>query len=399
MLMPVKKRLVIAALCLLVLPAVMFPTHLAAADKPFIFGLLMAGPHNDHGLNQAHYEGGQFVVNTLPGTKMIFIDRVNPTDRPNVTIGQLVDDMVQKGARLIIASSVDLQAGIRESALNYPRINFIQISGDDVLAGKAPKNLSNLTGRMEYGFIMAGFVAALTSRTGMIGYMGPVINAETRRLASACYLGAKYAWTKILTKDLKDMKFQVMWIGFWFHIPGVTADPAQVSNEFFTNGYDVVISGIAPSPISAIAWQNNQKGKTVWAIPYDNVGACDGEPDVCLGVPYYNWGPGYLDFIKAARSGKWASKWIWRGPDWKDINNRATSSIGFQAGPALAASVKKHLDDFTKKLGAKKITLFKGPLNYQDGSPFLKAGQAASDKQLWNMQQLLQGMSEPSGVK
>ena len=397
--MLVKKRLVIAAISILVLPALMFPTHIAAADKPYTFGLLMAGAHNDHGLNQAHYEGGQFVVDTLPGTKMIFIDRVNPTDRPNVTIGQLVDDMVQKGARLIIASSVDLQAGIRESALNYPRIKFIQISGDDVLNAKAPKNLSNLTARMEYGLLMAGFAAAMTTRTGKIGYIGPVINSETLRLASACYLGVKYAWTEVLKKDLKDLKFRVTWMGSWFHIPGVTADPARVSNDLFNNGFDVVIAGIAPSPISAIAGQNSQKGKTVWAIPYDNVGACESEPDVCLGVPYFNWGPGYLDFIKAARSGKWASKWIWRGPDWKDINNRGTSSVGFRAGPALPAFVKTHLDVFTKKLGVKKIRFFKGPLNYQDGSPFLKAGQMASDKNLWNMQQLLQGMEVQSSAK
>ena len=37
------------------------------------------------------------VEEELPGTKMIYIDKVNPADRPGVTIPQLVDDMVEEG--------------------------------------------------------------------------------------------------------------------------------------------------------------------------------------------------------------------------------------------------------------------------------------------------------------
>jgi len=399
MLMLVKRRLVVVALSFLATMAVIFPANVIAAAKPFVFGLLLVGPHDDQGLSQAHYEGGRYVVEAIPGTKMIYIDRANATDRPEVTITQLVDDMVEKGAKLIIANSVDMQDGIREAVLMHPRIKFIQISGDDVLTGKAPKNLSNLMGRMEYGKMMAGFAAALTTKTGNIGYIGPLINEQSRRLASSCYLGAKYAWTNVLKKDLKDLKFQVTWIGFWFNIPGTTTDPVQVCNNYFNNDYDVVISGIAATEMPVVAKQIGEKGKTVWAIPYDNAGACEGMSDVCLGVPYFNWGPGYLNFIKAAKFGRWASKWIWLGPDWKDINNRATTAVGFIAGPALSESATALLNKFISDLANGKVNLFKGPLNYQDGKPFVKAGQTASDNQIWYMEQLLQGMDGDSSAK
>ena len=123
------------------------------ADKPMIFGLLMVGPYNDHGWSQAHYEAGHYVEEKVPGTKMIYIDKVNPADRPGVTIPQLVDDMVEKGATLIIANSDDMKDGTREAAKMHPNIKFIHVSGDDVLTGKGPKNLSNVMGRMEYGKI------------------------------------------------------------------------------------------------------------------------------------------------------------------------------------------------------------------------------------------------------
>jgi len=388
-----------ATICLVIAFILATNFVVTAAEKPNTFGLLLVGPYNDHGWSQAHYDGGKYVEKMLPGTKMIYIDKVNPADRPGVTIPQLVDDMVEKGARLIIANSDDMKDGTREAAAMHPDIYFIHISGDDVLTGKAPKNLSNLMGRMEYGKMMAGFAAALTTKTGKIGYLGPLINEETRRLVNSAYLGARYAWESVLKKDPSQLKFQITWIGFWFNIPGVTADPTQVAQNFFNTGYDVLISGIDTTEAVVVANQKKQEGKEVWAIPYDYIGACEGASDVCLGVPYYNWGPGYVDFIKAAFSGKWEPKWIWLGPDWKDINNPDTSSVGFVAGAALPASAKKELDRFIKDLGSGKINLFKGPLNYQDGSPFVKAGQKATDKQVWYMEQLLQGIDGQSSAK
>jgi simple sugar transport system substrate-binding protein len=50
-------------------------------------------------------------------------------------------------------------------------------------------------------------------------------------------------------------------------------------------------------------------------------------------------------------------------------------------------------------LGKGKIDLFKGPLNYQDGSTFIKAGETADDKQIWYMEQLLEGMAGQSSAK
>jgi simple sugar transport system substrate-binding protein len=369
------------------------------ADKPMIFGLLMVGPYNDHGWSQAHYEAGHYVEKKVPGTKMIYIDKVNPADRPGVTIPQLVDDMVEKGATLIIANSDDMKDGTREAAKMHPNIKFIHASGDDVLTGKGSKNLSNVMGRMEYGKMMAGFCAALTTQTGKIAYLGPLINEETRRLAASCFLGARYAWEKVLKKDPKALTFQVTWIGFWFNIPGVTADPTQVANNFYDTGHDVIISGIDTTEALVVAGQKRKQGKKVWAIPYDYVGACEGGSEVCLGVPYFNWGPSYVRLIKEAMSGKWKAKWIWAGPDWKDINNPDTSAVGFKPGPALSASAKKELEQFIQDLGTKKVDLFKGPLNYQDGTPFVRAGKTATDKQIWYMEQLLEGMSGQSRAK
>lgn len=370
-----------------------------AAEGPFVFGLLMVGPYNDHGWSQAHYEGGRYVEKTVPGTHMIYIDKVNPADRPGVTIPMLVDDMVEKGARLIIANSDDMKDGAREAAMLHPDVYFLHISGDDALTGKAPKNLSNLMGRMEYGKMMAGFAAAMTSKTGKIAYLGPLVNEETRRLAASCYLGAKYAWQQVLNKNPKDLHFKVTWIGFWFNIPGVTADPTTVAESFFDNGYDVVVSGIDTTEAIVVANQKRQTGSAVWAIPYDYEGACQSAPSACLGVPYFNWGPGYVAFINEAKSGNWKQHWVWSPPDWTNINSHDTSAVGFVMGDALASNVRTALTQFIAGLGSGGINPFAGPLKYQDGSVFLKPGEKATDKQIWYMEQLLEGMEGQSSAK
>ena len=369
------------------------------AEKPFIFGLLLVGPYNDRGWSQAHYEAGEYVQKKVPGAKMIYIDKVNPADRAGVTIPQLVDDMAGKGAKLIIANSDDMKDGTREAAKLHPKVHFLHISGDDVLTKKATKNMSNLMGKMEYAKMMAGFSAAMTTKTGKIGYLGPLINEETRRLASSCYLGARYAWEKVLKRDLKDLTFQVTWIGFWFNIPGVTADPTQVCQNFYNSGFDVVISGIDTTEAVIVAKQKKQEGKQAWGIPYDYIGACEGASEICLGVPYFNWGPGYVDFVKASMGGTWKSKWVWTGPDWKNINNPDTSAVGFVPGQALSADAKTALDAFIKDLGSNKVNLFKGPLDYQNGTPFLKKDETATEKQIWYMSQLLKGMLGQSSAK
>jgi len=386
-------------LLLLLIVAGFAGTGAIAAEKPFTFGLLLVGPYNDHGWSQAHYEAGKYVEKKVPGTNMIYIDKVNPADRPGVTIPQLVDDMVEKGARFIVANSDDMKDGAREAARQHPDVYFLHISGDDVLTGKAPPNLSNLMGKMEYTKMMAGFAAALTTKTGKIGYLGPLINEETRRLAASAYLGARHAWETVLKKNPGDLKFQVTWIGFWFNIPGVTTDPTQVAQNFFNTGHDVVISGIDTTEALTVAKQKKQEGKAVWAVPYDYVGACQSAPDVCLGVPYYNWGPGYVHFIKAAMTKTWKPEWLWLGPDWKNINNPDTSTVGFFAGASLAADVKVALDKFIADLGSGKLNLFKGPLAYQDGTTWVPAGETATDKKIWYMEQLLQGMTGQSSAK
>jgi simple sugar transport system substrate-binding protein len=253
----------------------------------------------------------------------------------------------------------------------------------------------NIMGRMEYGKMIAGCTAALTTKTGKIGYLGPLINDETRRLAASAYLGAKYCWTNYLGKDAAELGFKVTWIGFWFNIPGVTSDPTQVADDFYNSGFDVVLSGIDTTEAVAEAKKLTAAGTPVWAIPYDYINSCEEGAEVCLGVPYFNWGPAYLNQITLGKAGDFTSVFEWNGPDWANINNPDTTAVGFVKGAALSADAGTQVDKFIGEL-AGGLNLWTGSINLQDGTEYLAAGAVATDQQVWYLPQLLEGMEGQS---
>lgn len=373
-----------------------------AAMEPITFGMILVGPENDRGWSQAHFEAGQYVEEQL-GATMITLDKVNTADRPDTTIESVVDSMIDQGAQMIFATSDDMKDGIEAAARAHPDVPMVWSSGDSAWQdGEAYQadltNLGNVMGRMEYGKMIAGCAAALTSQSGSIAYLGPLINDETRRLVNSAYLGAKYCWEDVRGEAPDSLAFEVNWIGFWFNIPGFTLDPTEVTNSFLDGGADVVISGIDTTEALVRAGQRSAAGESVWAVPYDFEGACSEADEICLGVPYFNWGPSYLGLVESVEKGSFAANFQWLGPDWADMNNHDTSAIGWMPGGGLGADQAAQLDEFIAGLADGSINLYVGPLNYQDGTPFLADGEIADDPTIWYTKQLLEGVEGASSA-
>ncbi len=401
------KRLFFVFLVLLLVALTVAPALAqdSSDEGDFVFGLVLVGPENDHGWSQAHYDAGQYVEAHVPGTKMLVFPSLNTADSPETTLQDVVTEMVDQGAKLIFTTSDDFQNDTDPVAQAFPDVTFVNVAGDHVLAGNAPDNVGNVMGKMEWGKLIAGCAAGLATKTGSIGYLGPLINDETRRLSSSAYLGAKYCYEHYAGGNPDDLTFTVTWIGFWFNIPGVTLDPTEETNTFYDSGADVVISGIDTTEAIVIAGQRAEQGDAVFAVPYDYKGACDEAPSVCLGVPYFNWGPSYANIVQSAMDGTWTPSWNWIDSDWSDINNPDTSIVGFVKGPALSDDQSADLDDFIANLAAfatnpfvpeGSFALWSGPLYLQDGTQLAPEGQLVEPLDVWYLGQLLEGMSGAS---
>jgi simple sugar transport system substrate-binding protein len=375
-----------------------------SGDEPvdaegFKFGMILVGPQNDRGWSQAHYEAGEYVVEQT-GAEMIVLDKVNPADLPEKTVDQVAADMIAEGAELVFATSDDMKDGILVAAAQNPDVPMIWSSGDSAWEdGKSfagLDNLGNIMGKMEFGKMIAGCAAGLTTQTGSIGYVGPLLNDETRRLVNSAYLGASYCYEEYRGES-SALDFTVTWIGFWFNIPGVTLDPTQVANEFLDSGADVLISGIDTTEALVEAGKRAGEGQAVWAVPYDFEGACAEATEICLGTPYFNWGPAYLEVVNSVVNGDFEATWEWNGPDWDNITDNTKTAIGWLDGDGLPEDAAADLADFIDGLASGDINLFTGPLNYQDGSVYLDDGEEATDFQIWYTESLLEGVTGEAG--
>jgi len=371
------------------------------AEGPFVFGVVLVGPRNDHGWSQAHTEAADYVMANMPGSEALIFESLNPADKPEATLEGVVDDMVAQGATLIFTTSDEFEEDTVGVAEKYPDVTFMSLTGDDAWtegqdAGMAPPNEGNFMGYMPAMKAVAGCAAALATETGKIGYVGPLINFETRRLASSAYLGARYCYENYRGMDPADLEFTVTWIGFWFNIPGVTLDPTEVTTNFLDSGVDVVMSGIDTTEGIDRTGQRFDEGATVWAVPYDYMGACDSKPEICLGVPYFNWGPAYLETALAVQDGTWEQSWDWYPPYWENLNDETKTSVGWVDGPALTSDMKANLDAFIAGMASGDINVWTGPINLQDGTEYVAADTPATEQQIWYLPQLLEGMNGPS---
>lgn len=373
----------------------------AIAQDEIIYGVVLVGPKNDRGWSQSHFEAGQYVEANNENATMLFFESLNEADTPEATLMDVVTEMVDSGAEVIFTTSASFEQDTNGVAEAFPEVVFVNITGSNVLHGDAPSNVGNFNTLMEVPRLLAGCSAALASETGKIGYLGALIDPETRRLAASSYLGARHCWNTYKADMGMDLEFTVTWIGFWFHIPGFTLDPTEVANEFFDNGADVVISGIDTTEAIQVAGRRASEGNRTFAIPYGNAGGCDEAPEACLGVAYYNWGPAYLDVVNSVQDGSWEQSWQWLGLDWMDINNPDTSTSGYLRGTGMPEDIAADLDEFqgaladymsAQDMGVESIYLWEGPLNLQDGTELAAEGEAVPLLDIWFVPQLLEGM-------
>ena len=296
-------------LMLLVVALVALAGAPAMTQDDFVFGVVLRRPNDDRGWSTSHHEAGEYVVANMPGATMLEFESLNPADSPEATVMDVVEGMVDEGASVIFTTSDSFEEDTNGVAAAFPDVTFINITGSnaiqasDVVEGdhammhdlpELPSaNVGNFNVYMELPRMIAGCAAALTSESGHIGYLGALINPETRRLASSSYLGARYCAENYRDDMMADdINFEVVWIGFWFNIPGVTLDPTEVAQGFLDGGADVIISGIDTTEAITVAGQYMAEGDASYGVPYGNVNGCSEAADALPGRGLLQLGSG-----------------------------------------------------------------------------------------------------------
>ncbi|MEL6149926.1 MAG: BMP family ABC transporter substrate-binding protein, partial [Chloroflexota bacterium] len=356
----------------------------------FVFGMVLVGPADDRGWSQAHFEGGEFVEAATDATMLLFENyggveaaaraeaeaRGDDPDSIESPMNDVVAEMVRDGAELIFMTSADFVEETGELALGYPDVVFIQIAGDAVLTRTAPPNVGNIMGQMEWGKFAVGCAAALTTETGRVGYLGPLIDSETRRLAASAYLGARHCYEEYRGFDADELVFRVEWVGFWFEIPGVTRNPRRLVFSLYNDDFDVIVSGIDTPVAVEIAREFLNNGELVYATAYENTDPCNELPEVCIGTAFFGWGQPYAAITENVINGTWQPEWDWLSPNWDSFDTVDETPVGFATGDAFPEDFEADLNTFITDLEdytrnqfvPVSFPLWQGLLRLQDGT-------------------------------
>ena len=133
--------------------------------KPVSVGALFAGRVDDKGFMESGWRGLERARTEL-GAQTTFIDRIEP--KKELLVAALTQ-LAQSGVALVVAHGGQNNEACAEVAARFPAVKFVVTQG----AVTAP-NLASYDVLQEESAYLAGVLAALTTRTGVVGHMSGI---------------------------------------------------------------------------------------------------------------------------------------------------------------------------------------------------------------------------------
>ena len=131
-----------------------------APQDTFKVAMALPGPINDQGFNQAGYIGLTLIEQL--GAEISYVENVDAASQI-----ETLQNLASSGADLVIAHGGQFTDAAAEVAAQFPDVKFTVFNGE-----KTADNLNAYFIRYGVGSFLAGALAALTSTTGSVGFIG-----------------------------------------------------------------------------------------------------------------------------------------------------------------------------------------------------------------------------------
>jgi len=172
------------------------------------------------------------------------------------------------------------------------------------------------------------------------------------------------------------VEFKIVWAFTWFD-PAKEADAAKVLIE---QGADVILQHTDSTAPQAAA---KAAGDVITFGQASDMSEYAPFPRVSSIID--DWAPYYIARTQAVIDGTWSSKDTWDGI------GAGMVGIG-EISDAVPADVKAEALALKEKLASGEYHAFTGPLNKQDGTPWLAKGETADDGTLAGMTFYVEGL-------
>jgi basic membrane protein A len=331
-----------------------------AADKLKV-GFVYLGPVGDFGWTYQHEVGRREVVKQ-------FGDKIETSFLENVNEGpdseRAIEQLARSGHKLIFTTSFGYMDFTLKVAKKYPNVFFEHNTGY-----KRDKNMATYSARFYEGRYIQGQIAAKTSKSGVLGYIGSFPIPEVVSGINSTILGAQ--------SINPNIKVKIIWVNTWFD-PGKEADAAKALVD---QGADVIMQHTDSPAAMEVA-----EGRGIHAFGQDSDMIKFG-PKAQLTAITNNWAPYYVQRVQLVLDGKWTSTDTWGG-----LNSKLVVMAPYTNMPD---DVKKMAMETEAAIAKGTTHPFKCPVVAQDGTTVeCKGGTHLDDGQILGMAFYVKGIDD-----
>ncbi len=320
------------------------------------------GPIGDGGWTFQHDQGRLAV-------EAAFGDKVETAYQENVPEGadaeRVLTQMALSGCDIIFTTSFGYMDATNAVAAKFPDVKFEHATGYK----REHPNVATYNARFYEGRAVMGHIAGKMTKSNKIGYIASFPIPEVIQGINSSFLHAK--------KANPDVTISVVWAYTWFD-PAKEADAAKALIE---QGVDVILAHTdSTAPLAEAA-------KTPGVIGFGQASdMAEYKPSPRVSSIIDNWAPYYVKRVQAVMDGTWESTDAWEGIAGGEV------LIG-EITEAVPAEIKAEAEALRDAIAAGSYHPFTGPLNKQDGSPWLAEGETANDGDLLGMGFYLEGIT------
>ena len=320
------------------------------------------GPIGDGGWTYQHHQGAMALQEK-------FGEKVEIQYQENVPEGadaeRVLTQMALGGCNIIFTTSFGYMDATNAVAAKFPDVKFEHATGFK----RDSANVSTYNARFYEGRAVQGTIAGRMTKSNKIGYIGSFPIPEVIMGINSYYLAAK--------KVNPDVQLSVVWAFTWFD-PAKEADSAKA---LIDQGVDVIASHTDSTAVLAEAAKT--EGKVIGFGQASDMAEYKDGPRVSSIID--NWGPYYIERVGALLDGTYAQSDVWAGIKGGEV---LIGEITDKVPPEVKAEAEKVRDD----IAAGTLHPFTGPINKQDGSPWLAEGATAPDGDLLGMNFYVEGI-------
>jgi len=325
-----------------------------------IIGALHGGPITDAGYNQAMHEAVMAIKENIPCVEIIEAENVPEEAGATTTM----ENMIQQGANMIIATAFNHQYPALELSNKYPDVIFEHAGGWEMGA-----NFANFFGEPPDAWYIVGVAAGLMTETNKLGFVAAFPLGWTLTFANAFHLGA--------ASVNPDVETTVTYTFSW----GDSAKEADATNSLINQGVDVITMHVdSPSTIISTA-----ESRGAYSIGFQSLHAQEFAPEFWITGTGYTLG-GTLT---------WLASTVIDGT-WEPIFLRCSLFDGCMAlapfGPLVPQEVQDEVLAVSEQVEDGTIVVFQGPIVDQDGNVKVAEGEVLTDDLMSSVDWFVEGI-------